>query len=306
MEYEFVTHIKGTSLKTFVVVINQREYHFHSDMEIMMVLDGSMSLDDGKERHLLRKNDIFLCNRNEIHSLRHTDQNNMSIVIQFDLDLCKAYYPKITHVRFRHKHIIKEKSYEYWNRLRQCMIDIVTCYTQKKDGHPIEMMAILNHMIYTMIQYDNYILLDEKTVNAESRNMDRMRHIIEYIKDNFMYPITLKEIAHKEKLDMYYLSHFIKNYLGISFQKYLRRIRVEKAENLLLNTNLNLIDICMECGFSDYKYLNKAFQDEFHCSPTEYRKTNKRRQEDVSECSEQHIMMEADRALKAIKKNESE
>ena len=46
MEYEFVTHIKGTSLKTFVVVINQREYHFHSDMEIMMVLDGSMSLDD--------------------------------------------------------------------------------------------------------------------------------------------------------------------------------------------------------------------------------------------------------------------
>ena len=55
MEYEFIKHIAGTGLKTFVVAINWRELHFHNDMELLLVLDGSISMDDGKQRYTLKK-----------------------------------------------------------------------------------------------------------------------------------------------------------------------------------------------------------------------------------------------------------
>ena len=93
---------------------------------------------------------------------------------------------------------------------RECMDRIVACYCKKEDGYAIEMMSLLNHMLFCMLRYDDYTVLDEKTAAAENRNMTRLRRIIEYMRENYMYPITLKEIAERENLDMYYLSHFIK------------------------------------------------------------------------------------------------
>ena len=106
MEYEFIKHISGTSLKTFVVSINWRELHFHNDMEIFLVLKGSVNIDDGQQRHLLKRNDIFISNRNAIHSLRRTQEENLLMVLQLDPLLCKKYYPRIAHVRFTKRHIL--------------------------------------------------------------------------------------------------------------------------------------------------------------------------------------------------------
>lgn len=301
MEYEFIKHIAGTSLKTFVVTINWRELHFHSDMEIFLVLRGSVNIDDGQQRHLLKKNDIFLSNRNAVHSLRRTQEDNLLMVLQFDPTLCKEYYPRISRVRFNKTHILKNTSPEYWGMFRECMDRIVACYCQREDGYAIEMMSLLNHMLFCMLRYDDYTVLDEKTAAAENRNMTRLRRIIEYMRENYMYPITLKEIAERENLDMYYLSHFIKTHLGISFQNYLNRMRVERAEYLLLHTDLSHIDICMECGFSDYKYLNKSFLREFGCTPGEYRKKNRTGMHRVDERNEQHTVMEVSRALDFFK-----
>ena len=47
-------------------------------------------------------------------------------------------------------------------------------------------------------------------------------------------------------------------------------LRCEKARQLLLLTDLNLLDIALELGFSDIKYLNKAFEKQYGYSPSEY------------------------------------
>ncbi|MEG2686748.1 MAG: AraC family transcriptional regulator [Christensenellaceae bacterium] len=294
MEYELIKHLEGTSLKTFVVTINQRELHFHCDIEILLVLKGSVYIDDGMRRHLLKKDDIFISNRNEIHSLKRTNEQNLILVIQFDPDLCMAYYPQISQIKFSKKHLMGDDSL-YWTELSQHMAEMVSCYTQKKDAYPIKMMAILNQILFCMIHYDCYTTLDEKLTTTQNKNMKRLSRILEYIQQNYVYPITLKEIAQTEKMDMYYLSHFIKAHLGISFQQYVNRIRVEKAEYLLLHTNLKYIDICMECGFSDYKYLKKAFEKEFGCPITAYK--GEKDNVGVSQNSAQHIVMEVDKAL---------
>jgi AraC-like DNA-binding protein len=302
MNYEFIKHIEGTVLKTFVVTINQRELHFHNDIEILMVLKGSVYIDDGAKRYLLARDDIFVINRNELHSLTRTQESNLLMVIQFDLNFCKKYYPKINRIKFAKKHIENKNSPEYWNILKQGMLDIITCHTEKKEGYAIEMMSVLNHMLFGMINHDPFIELDEKTAASENRHMKRLSDIIEFIQENYMNQISLKDIAQKENTSMYYLSHFIKTNLGISFREYLNRLRLERAEQLLIYTNLKPLDICMECGFSDYKYLKKAFASEFDCTIDEYRKKNRRAAVNIAESSEQHIIMEASNALKEIKK----
>ena len=76
-----------------------------------------------------------------------------------------------------------------------------------------------------------------------------------------------------ENLDMSYLSHFIKNKLGITFREYVNRLRLERAADLVANTRMRMIDICIDCGYSDYRYLNKAFLEEFKMTPSQMRES---------------------------------
>lgn len=132
-------------------------------------------------------------------------------------------------------------------------------------------MITLNMMIYYLLQYVQYEDIVEDRLLTEEKNLERLNRIINYIQENYMHKIFLKDLAANENLDMYYLSHFIKKQLGISFQQYLNKIRLEKAVHLLMQTDRKQIDICIESGFSDYRYLCKMFIKEYGCTPSQYK-----------------------------------
>ena len=90
--------------------------------------------------------------------------------------------------------------------------------------------------------------------------------------DNYNRKLTLNEIAEREHLSIYYLSHIIKEAAGLSFQDLLSYIRVEESEKLLLGTNKKIGTIAEETGFSAVRYYIKHFEHWFGMHPAEYRK----------------------------------
>jgi len=63
----------------------------------------------------------------------------------------------------------------------------------------------------------------------------------------------------------------IKSLTGLSITGFIRAIRLKRAAQLILQTNLKMSDIAQEVGFNDYKYFKKSFQQQFGCLPSEYR-----------------------------------
>ena len=110
-------------------------------------------------------------------------------------------------------------------------------------------------------------------VQAED-SRERFAAIMGYIDENFRRKLLLGEIARREGLTMPYLSHLFKDTLGMSFQEYLKKRRFEYARSLLLDTRKSLLDISLESGFSDARYMIRMFAEEFGCSPREYRRKN--------------------------------
>ena len=99
----------------------------------------------------------------------------------------------------------------------------------------------------------------------------RLNRITDYIYENYKRKLTLQEIAEREHLSMFYLSHAIKASAGMSFQELLNFIRVKESEILLLGTNKKISVISDECGFSALRYYIKHFQTWFGLHPSEYR-----------------------------------
>ena len=98
----------------------------------------------------------------------------------------------------------------------------------------------------------------------------RINRITDYIIEHHQERIALDDVAALENITSYHASHFIKKMLGISFQDYLSNVRFDHALQLIHQTDLSILDICLESGFSSSHYLNQMFQKTFGCTTKEY------------------------------------
>ena len=301
-EYEFIKHMKGTQFKIFFISINRRLYHWHYDVELLLITEGSVAVNTAKEQYLLKKDDLFLINSNEIHSLTRTKETNTILAIQFDPKFSKAYYPKLQRLKFLDKHINNNEYPECWKEVKKCLTDIVMNYYKKENGYQLKLMSALNMMIYYLLQYVHYKDIAEDKLFIEEKNLERLNRVINYIQENYMNKISLKDLAVNENLDMYYLSHFIKKQLGISFQHYLNKVRLEKAVDLMTQTNWKNLDICFESGFSNYRYMSKMFIKEYGCTPPQYKLQYKNLEPVIfaSDTEEQHRFIDQNEAIEIL------
>lgn len=83
--------------------------------------------------------------------------------------------------------------------------------------------------------------------------------------------ITIEEIAGKLGLASTYVSTLFKKEAQISFSQYLSDFRIQKAQELLEQTEMKVKDISMETGFGTYNNFARVFKKKLGMTPIEYK-----------------------------------
>jgi two-component system response regulator YesN len=99
-----------------------------------------------------------------------------------------------------------------------------------------------------------------------------IKQVEEDIRVNYKDNITLKELGKKYFINSAYLGQLFKNKYGISFKDYLHKIRIEKAEELLINTDLKTYEVAETVGYKDVDYFINRFIEDKGCTPAKFRK----------------------------------
>lgn len=86
-----------------------------------------------------------------------------------------------------------------------------------------------------------------------------------------MDELSLDILADKVYLTSHYLSSMFNREKGIGINRYIKNVRMEKARELLLDTNMKINDICKAVGYSNLSYFCKAFRNEHGMTPEKYR-----------------------------------
>jgi AraC-like DNA-binding protein len=90
--------------------------------------------------------------------------------------------------------------------------------------------------------------------------------------------LSLKELSQSLDVHPTYLSReFSKYFDDLSFGDYIRKIRIEKATQLLQNADYALSEIAYLTGFSDQSHFNRIFKKHMGQNPSEYRKKFKKK-----------------------------
>lgn len=110
-------------------------------------------------------------------------------------------------------------------------------------------------------------------IEAIQNHSDNVALLLEQIQDEWVLPLSLEDLASTVKMSRYQtLRHFRKE-IGMTPHAYLTQLRVKNAKRLL-EIGRPLIEVAMECGFSDQSHMNRLFKRQFGISPGKVMRTN--------------------------------
>ena len=93
----------------------------------------------------------------------------------------------------------------------------------------------------------------------------------QYIHTHYDSDLSLNILAKEVYLTPRYLSSLFIEENDCGINKYIKKVRMQKAQELLLNTNMRVSDICQAVGYSNLSYFCKSFSEEFGKTPEKFR-----------------------------------
>ncbi|WP_199614101.1 response regulator [Paenibacillus alkalitolerans] len=99
-----------------------------------------------------------------------------------------------------------------------------------------------------------------------------IREAKQWIKDNLKQDISVPAIAERVGLSPQYVSRLFKEETGESVNRYITRLRMEKAIDLLKNTNKKVYEVAEEVGIPSYRYFTVTFRNWTGVAPTDFKR----------------------------------
>ncbi len=127
-------------------------------------------------------------------------------------------------------------------------------------------MEILEVTEENIREYEKFL---ERSMN-ESRN--EVAAVKNYIYQHYGEDLNLEMLAEKVYLSSGYLSFIFKKETGMNLNRFIKVFRMEKATELLRNTNMKVAQVSEKVGFSNVSYFCRSFREYYGSSPESYRK----------------------------------
>ncbi|WEV45259.1 AraC family transcriptional regulator [Streptococcaceae bacterium ESL0687] len=279
-KFECVEHSEIQDIYIFLVEMKYRSPHLHSDIEIIYLLRGKMNLTTNGESFEVCAGEFVALNSCQLHEFS-SQEGALLLIFQISPQNFEGFFPQINELFFDSKPVILDGS-QAATRLRKHLFLASRAHFEASDYSLLVCHGYTSLIIHDLLAVVPYDHKSEREQNKSLYKHDRINQISNYINAHYQEKLLLSDISSHLSLSTTYLSRFFRENFGISFQEYLNILRCERARYLLANTENNLLTICELSGFSDIRYLNKAFKTLYGKSPRDFRKEN-RWQEEIQE-----------------------
>lgn len=138
-----------------------------------------------------------------------------------------------------------------------------------REDYWINMMINTTMNIFGLLlrNYEKGVELPSIVKKSDVQRFGLIRFIQEYYTD-----ITLNKIAEKFHYTPAYTSRLIKETTGMNFKQILQKIRIERAEFLLIDTNLTIMNVGLQVGYENVEHFIRTFKRVNGMTPTAFRR----------------------------------
>lgn len=129
-------------------------------------------------------------------------------------------------------------------------------------------------LILELSNHDDYQLLSSAQLQSfeDNDSMKRFSDIVDYITENYNTQFSMADIASKAGMDSSQFSRCFKKASGNTFTGFVNRLRINRACQLLADSDKYISTICYHVGYNNVANFNRRFIEIKKITPSEYRK----------------------------------
>ncbi|MCJ8006969.1 helix-turn-helix domain-containing protein [Lederbergia wuyishanensis] len=237
--------------------------HHHTIHQILYAIEGEGKISiDGHEYKITQDQSAFIAPHSQ-HSI-YSQSSLTLLVLAFNIGTLEFFdgnelkNPIFQQSRFVQPDLIA--SSELRQHLRKML------YEQSSEN-PFSKWALKIHLLNILLTMTR---LGEKTQYQDANSL-RIEKIKKYIDTHYYDPLTSKDIAAKLGISSRYINSIFKDYYHKTPIQYLTEVRIERAKELLSETDKEIITICFEVGYETLSTFYRAFKNTMSMSPNQYR-----------------------------------
>ena len=148
-----------------------------------------------------------------------------------------------------------------------------------KASHGLERFAEFSEFIAELVRSTDYRLLS--TVQLQSFDDDaalaRISGIVDYLSEHYCENFSMAELCQRVGMTESSFSRYFRRATGNSFTDFVNRLRINKACQLLMETDRYITNVCYDVGFNNVANFNRRFLQVKGMTPKEFRRQSEAR-----------------------------
>ncbi len=272
-----------------------RSRHVHETIELHFILEGQRLMFVDRETYRLSPHSAIVVNHNLIHKTSTApgfppDHHN------FILQLDRSRFDQILRVaglrgfddfgdRFNGVATFNDSE---WRLILAVIAEFKAMCTEDKNGgtvsmedahaflylQALELASIFAKARRRLLHAEleaNQKVVPETVVKTGVHQ--KVHEVALYLQTHIHESVSLEELAQRFFMSRSYLTRSFRNVTGFSVVEYMTYIRIQKAQQLLRESDRSITEIADLCGFGNITYFEKVFKTTTGHTPVQYRKT---------------------------------
>lgn len=267
-EYPYTQYFIQKSKRAFHIPV-----HWHNEIEIIYVKQGRLSICIQEEVYQAIEGDVFFVNPGELHFMESNDMLVAYYTILFPLEFISFQTEDLLEQQILQPLRMKNLLFpivvveEQWKeKMITWLEEMINVNKKQEIGYQLRTRILLLEILELFIRNKAFCTSSFK----QSSNLQR--EMLSYIQAHYTEKITLQMLAQEFHLSEKYVSVYFKKHFSISFMQYVGHLRMTKAKQLLLSTELSITEVALSCGFLSVNLFIRNFKELYQVTPLQYRK----------------------------------
>ena len=257
------------------------EWHWHSELEFVEILQGAIECHIGEEIIELREGDTFFINSGVIHKYQapkvcrekqcmFSDILFLPEIIAPNSSLIYEKYVRPI-VLYGKPFLVMRQTQAWEESVQNLYHHIVHVCLEEEDLTELRIQAGVSELWTRLFHY----LYREESEQQENKNIlaqARLRKMMQFIWDHFHEKITLDDIAASANISKSAALRCFRSGMQTSPVGYLNNFRLNRAKELLLTSHSTVSEIAVSVGFDNVGYFDRVFRRTFGLTPKQFAK----------------------------------
>ena len=251
---------------------NHQNIHTHDYYQIWYILKGHCEHKIDNHNFTLIEGDLIVIPPFSYHSMHNGSDDLMVVGIDFSetflsaIDNDNSILMSCINPLF-----LREKERVSIFNSDKYLKDLITeMFKEYYDRTTFYEVIIKSNLLKLIVMLERMSLRDEDT-QTDGHKL-AVAEVLKYIHNNISTKIKIEDICETTNLSPTSLGVYFKKITGKTVIEYINTIKIDKAKQLLKETDMNITSISYELGFNDSAYFNRVFKKITSLSPKDYRK----------------------------------